>query len=228
MFFNSLPQTAPDLESLEVECEHDWLDENISLIFCTQALSYSQRLRKFSLMGVHISTLRAVFAPFSTANFNPDAPPPLVWPNLTEFIIGKPNGCSIRERASKLTNQLMLRIGRAVRYMPRIQNLEMELIYYCSTESDSSLGPYFCSSEVVLTLQSPRGSLDHSPLAKLCVFHEGDQNVAENVPSGEVTDLWRESLFHSSNASLEVQATSLTQEGTWVSNGNRVEESEED
>ncbi|KAK7698509.1 hypothetical protein SLS64_012501 [Diaporthe eres] len=57
LFFNSLPEIVPNLESLEVKCGGGFSDNNLYVIFCTAAFSYSQRLRKFSLMDI-VSELR--------------------------------------------------------------------------------------------------------------------------------------------------------------------------
>lgn len=105
--------------------------------------------------------------------------------------------------------------------MPRIQYLEMGFSYFCKPAGN-------CHFEVVLKIESSRGSFGHSPLAKLLIVYEGDETVAEIVTAREMTDLWKESIFKASGAILEVEVTSLTQEGASMSTASEVEESEED
>lgn len=222
MFFDSLPQTAPKLESLEIKCNDGLIERHLHLRFYTEALSYSQRLREFSLVGIKFFQLPEILAPFSTLNFNPDAPPPLLWPNLTDFIIDQPDEIPDQDESCALSQRLLLRMGRAIRFMPRIQNLELRLSYYSASQDDDF------RFEVVLKIESPRASFGHSPLAKLFITYEGDKSVAEDILSTEVTDLWKESVSKVASAILEVEVTFVTQEEAWASTGNQVEESEED
>lgn len=213
MFFESLPQTNPNLESLEIKCNDGLIFEDVHLRFYTEALSYSQRLREFSLAGIHLPELPAILDPFSTENFNPEAPPPLLWTNLTDFIIEQTNDAPTEDEFCAHVKQLLLRMGRAIRSMPRIQYLEMGLSYFCNQQEDD------CRFEVVLEIESSRGSFGHSPPAKLLITYEGDKSVAEDVLSREVTDLWKESISIVASAILEVKVTFI---------GNQVEEIEED
>lgn len=213
MFFDSLPQTNPNLESLKIKCNDGLIFEDFHLRFDTEALSYSQRLREFTLAGIKLPELPAILDPFSTENFNPDAPPPLLWPNLTDFIIEQTNDAMTQDEFCAHAKQLLLRMGRAIRYMPCIQYLEMGLSYFCIQQEDD------CHFEVVLEIESSRGSFGHSPLAKLLITCEGDKSVAEDVLPREVTDLWTESIFKAFSAVLEVEVTFVD---------NQVEEIEED
>lgn len=222
MFFDSLPQTAPNLESLEIKCNDGLIDDDLHLRFYTEALSYSQRLCEFSLVGIEFLQLPAILAPFSTITFNPDAPPPLLWPNLTDFIVDQPDQNLNQDDFCESAQELLLEMGRAIRYMPRIQNLEMNLSYDSASQDDD------CRFEVVLKIESPRGSCGHSGLAKLFITYEGDKSVIEDVLSKEVTDLWKDSVSKVASAILEVEVTLATQEGAQASTGNQVEEIEED
>lgn len=212
MFFDSLPRTAPNLECLEVRCED--LEDNVNFheTFCISAFSYSQRLLDFSLMSTSRLMLGSIFAPFSTANFDPDAPPRLMWPNLTDFTIHRFFHNNVGNNAGKAFNRFMLKVGRAIRYMPRIQNLEMGFRHTRDSSQMSSFGDTRCNTEVALNLESLSDGRGHSPLATLSVTHYGDSHVAREVPSEDVVQLWRDSLLHAANASLEVQVVSLAQE----------------
>lgn len=225
MFFDSLSQTVPKLETLEVKYRDSFQADGIRRMFCTTALSFSQRLRKFSLTAQGYSgspTLRSVLAPFSTSRFNPDAPSPLVWPNLTHLNIAKYQVTEVLEtqgEVDKVLNEFMLTAGRAIRYMPRIQNLEMGLTWdYTGTDRDGSQIGFHEETGIVFNLGSLQDAPGRSPLAKLSVTHRNiGWDLTETIPSEEVRDLWKESVLHSAKATLEIEVISEDHEARWGS-----------
>lgn len=213
MFFNSLPHTAPNLEAMEATCIEGLITGDFQVMFCAAALSYSQRLRKFSLDPASLSTLRSSLAPFSTAKFRSKAPPPLLWPNLTDFSVAKVHIPGAKDDLVTQINELLLTVGRAIRYMPRIQNLEMKMTYHHWTEHDDGLRTiYRCGSgtDIALNLEPLRVSGHHSPQGRLSVVVRNSLglNLAKTVPSEEVKKVWEKSLIHATGATLEVQVIS--------------------
>lgn len=225
MFFDSLPRTNPKIECLELQCDDAQETNMLEVKFCEAAFSYSQRLREFSLTNANMPVLRSILAPFSTAKFNSDAPPPLIWPNLTNFAIETVHYDG--ERTLNVTNHFMLKIGRAIRYMPRIQSLEVGLSYTHEEMQGAAFNNIHCSSEVLLQLEPPVSTRGHSPLATMYVTHESDPRLIEKVPSEDVVQLWQESLLHTANASLDIQMSFVTQEGKRVLNPASVREIQE-
>lgn len=222
MFFNSLSQTFPRLEALEVKCTNSRLWTNFQIIFCSAALSYSQNLRKFSLKQISLPVFLSVLDPFSTSNFDSNAPPPRLWPDLTDFTIEKFHTSGVGDEIYSEINDLLLMVGRAIRCMPRIQNLEVGQGYYFDRRQHSSLRGIYCQANFNLEIE-PLQNFNGS-LAKLFVFHSKDPGLPENVPSEEVVELWKESLSHAANASLEVHIYFRTLEGIWMLNGTRVDD----
>lgn len=225
MFFNSLPQAAPKIECLEVRCQDDFVTDNLEVKFCKAAFSYSQRLREFSLTNASMPVLRSIWAPFSNAKFNSEAPPPLIWPNLTNFTIETIHYSG--NNAFKAIDFFMLKIGRAIKYMPSIQNLGVGLSYTYDATQDNGFDDIHSSSEVLLLVKPPASTHGHSPLATMYVNHDSDPRLVEKVPSENVVQLWRESLLHTANASLDVQMSFVTQWGKRVLNPTGVREIEE-
>lgn len=109
--------------------------------------------------------------------------------------------------------------------MPRIQIIEMGLGYYLGRSQNASLLNFYCGAEFELELDS---SGDFTgPLAKLCFTHRRDPCLVEKVPSKEVIEVWRESLSHAANATLEVHVDFLTRGDVWMLDVTGVEEVEE-
>lgn len=157
-------------------------------------------------------SVRSVLAPFYTSSFDPSAAPPLVWPNLTHLKIGKWDVADVtdvsgREGIADMLNEHMLAFGRVISAMPRIQKLEIGWTYPSAFDEhgEGSL-ELEGDSSIVLEIESLWGPHGQSSLAKLAVTHEDNSgDFAETVPSAEVRDLWKESLLHSANATLDIQ-----------------------
>lgn len=105
-------------------------------------------------------------------------------------------------------NDLMLTVGRAIRYMPRIQHLDMKMRYVQGAQQNNGHPYTHCSTKIVLDLQPSRHSHDHISVARLCVTHYVDSDLPEAVPCGNVVKLWEKSLSYAANAILEVQVAS--------------------
>lgn len=214
MFFDFLSQTVTGLEALEVKCRDNWHSAEFLRVqeqFYAQALLYSQRLRKLSVSMS--ASVCSILAPFSTSSFDPSAAPPLVWPSLTHFKIGRwtvaddTDAISGRGDIADMLNEHMLTVGRVISAMPRIQKLEIGWTYP-SAFDEHGQGSLDLKGDtnIVLEIESLGGPQGHSPLAKLAVTHEDNSgDFAETVPSAEVRDLWKKSLLHSANATLDIQ-----------------------
>lgn len=174
-------------------------------MFCTASLSFSQKLRKLSFGKLDLPILRAIFAPFSTASFKSYAPPPLAWPDLTHFTVEEFPFNEMEDELCVALNELILTVGRAIRYMPRIQHLNMAMRYVHGVQHNGFTTYTACSTKIDLDLQPSRHSHGHNTVAKLCVTHYMESNLPEPVPSGNVVELWEKSLSHAANAVLEVQ-----------------------
>ncbi|KAG6360949.1 hypothetical protein INS49_012017 [Diaporthe citri] len=208
LFYNSLSHIAPNLEGLEVKCSSGWSPSNeLQVMFCTASFSFSQRLRKLSFGKLTLPILRTILAPFSTASFKSYAPPPLAWPDLTHFTIGEFH-FEMEDEIYVAINELMLTVGRAIRYMPRIQHLDMAMSYVYRVQENNGMTFTRRATKIALDLQSSRHSHDHNPVAKLCVTHYMDSDLPEAVPFRNVVDLWEKSLSYAANALLEVQVVS--------------------
>lgn len=185
------------------------MGNELQVTFCNASLSFSQRLRKLSFGRLTLPILRAILVPFSTASFNSCSPPPLAWPELTHFTIGKLYFTEVEDQICMVINELMLAIGRAIRYMPRIQHLDIGMTYYHRTQQNNGLMTQtHRSTKIVFDLQSSRQSHGHVPVAKLHVIHYTDSSLPEAVPSGNVVKLWEQSVSCAVNAKLELQVVS--------------------
>ena len=225
VFFHSLSETVPKLEALEVKCAEIWHQDDIQRRFCSTALSFSQSLRKISFTTDGIRghpTLGSLLGPFSTSNFDPDAPPPLVWPNLTHFKIANWHfigALQTRGDVERVLNEFMFTVGRVIRHMPRIQNLEVGFTCdYNRTNRGGTRIHVDTGTDIVLNLEPLQDAPGHSPLAKLAVTHHSfGWDLPETTPSEEVKDFWKGSLLHSRNATLEVEVISKDSVPTWDS-----------
>ncbi|KAG8162396.1 hypothetical protein KVR01_008161 [Diaporthe batatas] len=215
------------LEALKVEIREYWGWRDLQTKFFAEALRYSQKLRRFSLSTEPPCTIRSLFSlfePFSTLRFDPDAPLPLMWPSLTDFKIENwfvenvfyrredvDEVINMRDPLTAVLNEVMSIFGRIVRCMPRIRNLEIGLTYTGCVDRHER-GDIRGRIDVILSLETMRWPTGNGPHAVLSVTHNDDSGddlkLSETVPSEEVTALWKESLLHSANAVLEVQAVS--------------------
>lgn len=132
----------------------------------------------------------------------------MAWPELTHFAMGEFHVTEIEDDVCKVINDLMLTVGRAIRYMPRIQHLDMAMIYPHTVRQNNNLIFTYRSTKIVFDLQSSRDSHGQLPVGKLYVTHSMDSDVPEAVPSMDVVKLWEKSLSYAANAILEVQVVS--------------------
>lgn len=185
-------------------------------MLCTAALSVSQRLCTFLLEDDYASPrTNSILEPFASARFDPDAPPPLMWPNLTDFTITRLYvHAEEQDQIATGINEMMLRIGRAIRYMPRIQNLGVVVSYTYQTENDDDPHmTHIFETDIGFSLETIRNSPGHRPSATLSITHHNVTlnstalDLTDIVPSEEVRDLWQDSLSHSANAVLEVEVS---------------------
>lgn len=112
------------------------------------------------------------------------------------------------QKLSENFNELMSIVGRMVRCIPSIRNLEIWVTYASAYPGIRAPPPGSCT-KTVFSLESFKGFQGHNPQATLSVTHSSDEeDIAEAVPSEEFIDLWKESLSYSANASLGVQVIS--------------------
>lgn len=143
------------------------------------------------------------FSPFRAEKFDAHAPPLLSWPNLTTLKIETVFYAGDKEETMERMNQLMVIIGRAIRHMPLIQSLELELEY-----THRKLRHQREINFIFLTLRVSRDDAFDRSRAELLItpkWFDSEWNVVEAVVSEEATELWRESLLEGGgNAVLKV------------------------
>lgn len=178
-------------------------------MFCTASFSFSQRLRKLSFAKITPPLLRTILAPVSTASFSSYAPPSLAWPELTHFSMGELDLNEMEDdEICMVINGLMLTVGRAISYMPRIQHLDMAMSYLHREQLNNVPTYTPGSTKIAFDLQSSQDSHGHVPMGNLSVTHYMDSDVPEAVPSRGVVELWEKSLSYAANAILEVHVVS--------------------
>lgn len=181
---------------MEFSTDIDYADSP-TLEFRKACMTYSQQLYDVSLVDdPSREEVLDFFYPFRSENFDPHAPPRVSWPKLTRFKVEPVQGYDTASPVESMT-ELMLIVGRAVRYMPLIQNLELGMTYWHT--GDANL--------IYLTLKVYWDDSLNRSRAKLLISHEDfypEWNVAQAVASEEAKELWRESLLKGANAVLEI------------------------
>lgn len=123
--------------------------------------------------------------------------------------MGKLYFTEAEDQICMVINELMLTVGRVIRYMPRIQHLNIGMSYSHRTEQNNGLITQINrSTKIAFDLQSSRQSHYHIPVAELHVTHYTDSKLPEAVPSGEVVKLWDKSVSCMANTRLELQVVS--------------------
>lgn len=189
----------PALKGIEFSSDVEHMDCPV-LKISQAVMSYSQKLYQLCLMPASRKEILGFFHPFRAENFDSHAPPRVAWPNLTSFKIGPVYHGFGRENPIEYMNQLILVVGRAVRHMPLIQSLELEMAYRLDTSS-------WGISALCLTLKVSRDHAFNSSRADLFISHESrhpEGNVAEAAVPEAAKEVWRESLLKGANAVLEV------------------------
>lgn len=91
-----------------------------------------------------------------------------------------------------LLNNMLIAVGRALRQMPRLQTLRVEL--YGGIEDDDF--------EIHFYLER----LSDNERATMSVYFNADvpKELSKQTPSGKVLQVWRDSLMHIAGVSLDV------------------------
>lgn len=159
------------------------------------ASTFSQSLRKFSFNDNTDNEDCSVLDPFFHKSFGSHAPPPLMWPNLTSLSIDHFFFYDIDPGLDTSINAFMMAVGRVIRYMPSIQNVEVILGAWCPWVGGKPL-----EWEISFNLALRRGVSGCIPQANLSISLP---IFLEDVPSDEVRALWKASLLHVVGSSLE-------------------------
>lgn len=206
VFFANLSHATPNLKTLDVSMNRKNI-ENIKFPIAeyrNAVISYSQKLERLLLLETSHAAILECLSPFRAENFDPQASPVLSWPNLTNLDIimchDDQDGYIGRMKQS------FSLVGRAVRQMPVIQNLQMVVTFDWTTSvgqrgEDSMLFTLSVFWDDVLN--GSRANLSISPDLLSC-----DSSfpfvVARDVASEDVKELWRESLLNGAKAVLKV------------------------